>query len=98
MRTIFQNLVGAAALLASAVCLAQQAPVIVKSEAPKEGVSTLNLQSSQGSACTTPTVGLCGMCAISCPTGKAAVCKPGMSVGGGAPASSCVQPPECKCQ
>lgn len=98
MRTILQYLFGAAVLLASTACLAQKTPVIVKSEAPKEGISTLNLQSSQGSACTTPTVGLCGMCSISCPTGKAAVCKPGMSVGGGTPTSSCVQPPDCKCQ
>ncbi len=97
MRTIFHNLLGAAVLLAAMVCAAEPTPVIVKSEAPKEGVSTLNLQSSQGTACTAATIGQCGMCAISCPTGKAATCKPGMSVGGAATAS-CIQPPECKCQ
>jgi hypothetical protein len=73
-------------------------PVIVKTDAPKaDSTSTLNLQTSQGSACSAPNVGNCGSCSISCPTGKAAMCKAGMAVGGGSEAS-CLNPPECKCQ
>ena len=71
-------------------------PVIVKTDVPK-GDSTLNLQTSQGSSCQTPSVGACGSCSISCPTGKAAMCKAGMAVGKDSDAS-CLNPPECKCQ
>ena len=73
-------------------------PVIVKTQAPQNnGTSTLNLQTSQGSACQAPNVGSCGSCSISCPTGKAAMCKAGLSVGRESDAS-CLNPPECKCQ
>ena len=79
------------------VAAAQSAPIIVHSDAGKGSESTINLQSSQGAACASPVVGNCGSCSVSCPTGKAASCKPGIAVGAQAGAS-CVTSPECKCQ
>jgi hypothetical protein len=84
--------------LSAASAFAGESPVVVKTEAPKSGgTSTLNLQTSQGSSCSAPSVGACGACSISCPTGQAASCKVGTAVGAQADAS-CLQPPECKCQ
>lgn len=71
-------------------------PVIVTTPAPAAN-SNINLQTNSGSACAAPSVGNCGTCSVSCPTGQAAMCKPGLAVNSQAGAS-CVTPPECKCQ
>ncbi|MDI3259076.1 MAG: hypothetical protein QJR02_05205 [Sinobacteraceae bacterium] len=101
MKSVLQSM----AILISPVLLAWSAvahagggtPVVVGTEAPQGQQTTLNLQSSQGSACAAPTVGLCGSCSVSCPTGKAATCKPGLAVGPQSNAS-CLTPPECSCK
>jgi len=87
----------AALLLAFAgAAVAGTTPVIVGAEPAGGSTSTLNLQTSQGVGCAAPVVGLCGSCSVSCPSGSAAYCKPGLAVGGQASAS-CLQPPECRC-
>jgi hypothetical protein len=96
MSAIRKLLLGAI-LLASGAAWAGDTPVVVKTEASKGSNSTLNVQTSQGSSCAAPSVGNCGTCSISCPTGQAATCKAGVSVGKESDAS-CVAPPECACK
>lgn len=82
----------------SAAGLAQQqhAPIVVTT--PQTGIdSNINLQTSTGSSCAASPVGNCGSCTISCPTGHAAMCRPGLAVNNQSGAS-CLNPPECKCQ
>jgi hypothetical protein len=83
-------------LLAAACAHADPHPVVV-TDAPRGSESTINVQSSQGTACASPGIGNCGTCSVSCPTGKAAMCKPGIAVNAKLGAS-CVTPPECRCQ
>lgn len=64
---------------------------------PAAADSNINLQTNTGSACAAQPVGNCGSCSVTCPTGHAAMCKPGLSVNN-QPGASCVTPPECKCQ
>jgi hypothetical protein len=71
-------------------------PLIVTTPAPAAN-SNINVQTNSGSACAAPTVGNCGSCSISCPTGQAAMCKPGLAVNA-QPGASCVTAPECRCQ
>ncbi len=71
-------------------------PLIVTTPAPAAN-SNINVQTNSGSACAAPSVGNCGTCSVTCPTGQAAMCKPGLAVNNQAGAS-CVTPPECKCQ
>lgn len=59
--------------------------------------ATINLQTATGASCSAPAVGQCGSCAISCPTGQAAMCRPGLTVGSGKSGESCVQAPDCSC-
>lgn len=96
MNTI-RALASALLLTISAAALAAPAPVLIQPDAGHGSERTINLQTSEGAACSTPVVGNCGSCAISCPTGKAATCKPGVAVNV-QPGASCVTPPECKCQ
>jgi hypothetical protein len=73
-------------------------PVWVNTAPAQSGqTSNINLQTNSGSACASPAVGNCGSCSITCPTGQAAMCKPGLAVNH-QPGASCVTPPECKCQ
>jgi len=72
-------------------------PVVIQHGGQHAGESTLNLQSSQGASCTTPVVGNCGSCSVSCTTGQAAQCKPGIAVGP-QPGASCVSAPDCNCK
>ncbi|GAC1627468.1 MAG: hypothetical protein NVS9B10_16490 [Nevskia sp.] len=97
MNTI--RLLASTLLLAlSAAAFAAPTPVLIQPEAGHGGGDrTINLQTSEGASCNTPVVGNCGSCAVSCPSGKAASCKPGIAVGPQAGAS-CVTSPECKCQ
>jgi hypothetical protein len=74
----------------------QHNPVLITT--PQAGAdSNINLQTNTGSACAAPSVGNCGSCAVTCPTGHAAMCKPGLAVNNQSGAS-CLNPPECKCQ
>lgn len=82
--------------LSAAASAQQQPPVLVTQPQPGTD-STINLQTNNGSSCAAPTVGNCGSCSVTCPTGHAATCKPGLAVNAQAGAS-CVTPPECKCQ
>ena len=82
----------------SAAAVAQQhAPVVIAAPTVQGSDSNINLQTNTGSACSSPSVGNCGSCAVSCPTGHAAMCKPGLAVNP-QPGASCVSAPECKCQ
>ena len=84
--------------LSATAFAAPSTPVLIQPEAGHTGSDrTINLQTSEGASCNTPVVGNCGSCAVSCPTGKSASCKPGIAVGPQASAS-CVTSPECKCQ
>lgn len=83
--------------LASTAAWSAPAPVIVKQHAPAGADTNLNIQSTSGSACSSPSIGNCGSCSVACPTGQAAMCKPGMAVNA-APGASCVAPPECACK
>lgn len=76
---------------------APNTPVIIQPHGAQHADSTLKLQTSEGAACSTPTVGNCGSCSVSCSTGQSAQCKPGIAVGPQSGAS-CVTSPECKCQ
>lgn len=61
--------------------------------------STINIQNNEGASCASPAIGRCGNCSVSCPAEKAAVCKPGLTVGDpDSLQSSCIQPPECHCR
>jgi hypothetical protein len=80
---------------AATVAQQEQAPVLVGT--PVSGDANINLQTNTGSACAAPSVGNCGSCSVTCPSGHAAMCKPGLAVNG-QPGASCLTPPECKCQ
>jgi len=95
MKPILSSL-AATLLLFSGLALAQKAPVLVTTPVPNTQ-SNINLQTNTGSACAAPAVGLCGSCAITCPTGQAANCKPGLAVNG-QPGASCLTPPDCSCK
>lgn len=92
----FRALAAVVLLSLSAASLAGPTPVLVQPQASPGSEQTIRVQTSEGASCTTPVVGNCGSCAVSCPSGKAAMCKPGIAVGPQASAS-CVTPPECKC-
>lgn len=82
----------------SATAFAQQhTPVLINTPTVQGNDSNINLQTNTGSACSSPAVGNCGSCSVTCPTGHAAMCKPGLAVNPQAGAS-CVTAPECKCQ
>ncbi|MDB5987202.1 MAG: hypothetical protein JWR16_2255 [Nevskia sp.] len=97
MRRIQSALLAALVFGASAVCAQPASPVIIKQNSARGTDSNINIQSTGGSACTAPTIGNCGACSVACPTGQAAMCKPGLAVNQ-VPGASCVTPPECKCQ
>jgi hypothetical protein len=75
----------------------QRTPVLINTPTAQSSDNNINLQTNTGSACSSPSVGNCGSCSITCPTGHAAMCKPGLAVNG-QPAASCLTAPECKCQ
>jgi len=80
----------------SAAAFAQQhSPVLITTPQPGAD-SNINLQTNTGSACAAQPVGNCGSCSVTCPTGQAAMCKPGLAVNNQAGAS-CLTAPECKC-
>jgi hypothetical protein len=59
---------------------------------------TENLKTSEktdGATCTSPSVIECGVCSISCPVGKEALCKPGYSANPGH--GVCTILPSCSC-
>jgi len=93
----FRTFTSALLLALSASAIAGPTPVVIQPDSTRGGDHTINLQTSEGASCNTPVVGNCGSCAVSCPTGKAASCKPGIAIGPQGNAS-CVTSPECKCQ
>lgn len=95
---LFRNIIAACLLIGSVAACAESPPsVLVKTDVPANGTtSTLSLQNTPGSSCTAPSVGICGTCNISCPSGQAAMCRAGLSIGKQSD-SSCLQPPDCKC-
>jgi len=101
MRTLARLSVPALLLGVAAAAFAQQHnPVLITTPQPAAD-SNINLQTNTGSACSAPSVGNCGSCSVTCPTGHAAMCKPGLAVPGnqsGQSGASCLNPPECKCQ
>ena len=100
MRTLVRLLLPALLLGLSGAALAQQqphTPVLINTPTAQGSDSNINLQSNTGSACAAPSVGNCGSCSVTCPTGHAAMCKPGLAVNP-QPGASCATAPECKCQ
>lgn len=97
MRRIHTAVFAALVFSVSAVCAQPATPVIIKQNTAHSTDSNINIQSTGGSACAAPSIGNCGSCSVACPTGQAAMCKPGLAVNQAAGAS-CVTPPECKCQ
>lgn len=84
--------------IAQPAAAAEPPPLVLTKEVPsKAGETTLNLQSSPAAFCAVPAAGQCGSCSITCPTGKAAQCKPGLTVSGHSDNASCLSPPECSC-
>lgn len=88
-------LAGACLLALTGTAAAQADRSATPAPAP---TTSIQLQTNTGASCSAPAVGNCGSCAISCPTGQAAMCKPGLAVGKGAAGDSCLQTPECSCR
>ena len=63
----------------------------------KSGDQILDIRQNAGSRCEAHAVGNCGSCAVSCPVGEAATCRPGKAVGK-AEDASCVTEPSCNCK
>ena len=85
-----------AMLLQVGAAIAADPLVVVHGAAPSSGESTLNFRNEQPAACSTPGVGDCGTCSVSCATGQAAMCKPGkvsVAIGDG----TCQREPMCRC-
>ena len=92
-------LLATALLCAASQIVAAQTRVRTEVIQPVATERTVTIVDDQGARCSAPAAGFCGNCSISCPTGKQAVCKPGLTVGDPqSPRSSCVQPPECLCR
>ena len=83
-------------LAAAAYAQQDHGAVILATPAPSAN-SNINLQTNTGSACAAQPTGNCGSCSVTCPTGQAAMCKPGLAVNNQAGAS-CLTAPECKCK
>lgn len=98
-RPITRLLLPALLLGLSATAFAQQqhTPVLINTPTVQGTDSNINLQTNTGSACSSPSIGNCGSCSVTCPTGHAAMCKPGLAVNP-QPGASCLTAPECKCQ
>ena len=84
-------------LVATTSAQQQHAPVVIATPSVQSTDNNINLQTNTGSACSSPAAGNCGSCAVTCPTGHAAMCKPGLAINP-QPGASCVTAPECKCQ
>lgn len=72
-------------------------PVVVLHGSAVPGDSRFSLRDEPSASCSSPGVGDCGSCSVSCPQGQAAVCKPGKVqalVGDG----SCQREPVCRCE
>ena len=84
-------------LSATASAQQQHTPVLINTPTVQGSDNNINLQTNTGSACSSPSIGNCGSCSVTCPTGHAAMCKPGLAVNP-QPGASCLTAPECKCQ
>ncbi|PTU32940.1 hypothetical protein [Stenotrophobium rhamnosiphilum] len=96
---IFRSLfLGLSLLLAGAAFAAE--PVVLLNGNTSQNITapnTVDIQQNTGSRCEARPVGNCGSCAVSCPVGKAAICKPGRAVGKDIEAS-CTTDPSCVCK
>lgn len=94
-----QLLLGTALLTAIAASAAE--PVVIlhddAARSGKSGDKIFDIRQNAGSRCEATAVGSCGSCAVSCPVGEAATCRPGKAVGKTADAS-CVTEPSCTCK
>ena len=90
----------AVALCAALPALAAEPVVILHDDAvkasPQHG-NVVDIRQNAGSRCESPAIGACGSCAVSCPVGEAATCRPGRAVGKGTDAS-CIVDPSCVCK
>ena len=94
-----QTVIFAAMMLAAGLAAAADVQVRPEVKPAASGDTTIHVRSDEGSSCSAPVVGACGTCTISCPVGKAAVCKPGLVVGSsGSGQASCLEPPACLCR
>lgn len=86
-------------LLALALPLAALAaePVVVLQNPQSHGDSSFSYRQEFNATCGVPSVGDCSSCTVSCPTGAAAVCKPG-KVSAVMGDGSCQREPSCTCQ
>jgi hypothetical protein len=92
-------LLGLSLVMAGAAWSAE--PVVVlqgnSSQNPTAPSNSVDIQQNTGSRCEARAVGNCGSCAVSCPVGQSATCKPGRAVGKDADAS-CTTDPSCTCK
>lgn len=71
-------------------------PIVVLQNPQARGDSSFSYRQEFNASCAVPGVGDCASCAVSCPVGTAAVCKPGKvstAMGDG----SCQREPSCTC-
>lgn len=95
-RTLFLGL----ALLLCGAATAAEPVVILHDDATRSDArhgNAVEIQQNYGARCEAPALGSCGSCAVSCPVGQAATCRPGKAVGKGEDAS-CLREPACTCR
>ena len=95
LRTLFLGIL----LISTSAAWAAE-PVVVLQGNARQNLTTPNtvdIQQNTGSRCEARAVGNCGSCAVSCPVGQAATCKPGRAVGRDSEAS-CTTEPSCTCK
>jgi len=98
MNILRSFLMGLSLIIASTAWSAE--PVVVlhgNSSQSMTAPNTVDIQQNMGSRCEARAVGNCSSCAISCPVGQAATCKPGRAVGRDVEAS-CTTEPSCSCK
>jgi hypothetical protein len=97
---ILRNWLMSFSLLAAGAAFAAEPVVILHDDAGQNVRSrgqTVDIQQNSGSRCESPAIGSCGSCAVSCPVGEAAICRPGKAVSRSGDAS-CVIEPSCSCK
>ena len=87
------------ALLTTLAAAATEPVIVLHDDAARSssGGKILDIRQNAGSRCESPAIGSCGSCAVSCPVGEAATCRPGKAVGKTEDAS-CVTEPSCNCK
>lgn len=95
----FRNLLAAFSLLLAGAAWAAEPVVLVNGNGGQNisAPNSIDIQQNSGSRCEARAVGNCGSCAVSCPVGQSASCKPGRAVGRDIEAS-CTTEPSCSCK